>query len=98
MKRAFTLAWLSLVSCSLVLLLRVGYAPRVRAQNLPTIEQLFGFGCDSKTNVCADGNNPSSLLQSADANFYGTAFAGGIGNGASGTVFKVTSAGQLSVI
>jgi len=92
------LAWVSLVSCNLVLLLRVWYPPRVHAQKLPTIQQLFGFGCDPKTNVCADGKNPNSLLQSADANFYGTTFAGGLGDRASGTVFKVTSAGQLTVI
>jgi len=58
--------------------------------------QLFAFGCDSQTGVCANGENPNSLIQSADGNFYGTTSTGGIGNNARGTVFKITSSGQLT--
>ena len=81
------------VSCELALSLGFLFAPKVDAQ---TIQQLFGFACDSKTNVCSDGKTPNSLLQSADGNFYGTTFAGGTGNNASGTVFQITPAGQLT--
>jgi uncharacterized repeat protein (TIGR03803 family) len=57
-----------------------------------TMKPLFAFSCNSSS-VCAQGDNPSSLLQSADGNFYGTAEFGGTGNRAAGTVFKLTSAG-----
>jgi uncharacterized repeat protein (TIGR03803 family) len=72
---------------------------RLPAQNSePTITQLFEFVCNSKTGVCPDGKAPNSLLQSADGNFYGTTTAGGIGNNAAGTVFKITPSGQLSLL
>ena len=83
------------VSCQLALLLGLSFAPQVHAQ---TIQQLFGFACDSRTNLCSDGKVPNSLLQSADGNFYGTTFAGGTGNKASGTVFRTTPAGQLTTL
>ena len=83
------------VCCNLALLLGLSFAPQVHAQ---TIQQLFGFACDSKTNVCSDGKIPNSLLQAADGNFYGTTFAGGTGNQASGTVFQLTPAGQFTTL
>lgn len=91
MRYATTLAF----GCYLALSLGLSFAPQVHAQ---TIQQLFGFACDSKTNICADGKIPNSLLQSADGNFYGTTFAGGTGNNPSGTVFQITSAGQLTTL
>jgi uncharacterized repeat protein (TIGR03803 family) len=76
-------------------LLIVSLVTTARAQ-IPS--QLFAFGCDSQTGVCANGENPNSLIQSADGNFYGTTTTGGIGNAARGTVFKITSAGQLTTL
>jgi uncharacterized repeat protein (TIGR03803 family) len=81
-------------SCHVALLLNLWLAP-VQAQ---TIQQLYGFGCDSKSNVCSEGKIPNSLFQSADGNFYGTTFGGGAGNNASGTVFQITAAGQLTTL
>jgi uncharacterized repeat protein (TIGR03803 family) len=52
---------------------------------------------------CADGEEPVSLLQATDGNFYGTTNAGG-GNKACpntsgcGTVFKMTPAGVLTTL
>ena len=82
------------VSCHVALLLNLWLAP-VQAQ---TIQQLYGFGCDSKSNVCSEGKIPNSLFQSTDGNFYGTTFGGGVGNNASGTVFQITAAGQLTTL
>lgn len=68
----------------------------VHAQS-STIHLVFAFSCNS-SGVCAQGDNPSSLLQSADGNFYGTALFGGMGNHPAGTVFKLTSAGELTTL
>jgi uncharacterized repeat protein (TIGR03803 family) len=74
-------------------------ATTVHAQpSSPTINQLFGFACDSTGKVCPDGEQPNSLIQSADGNFYGTTPLGGTGNRAVGTVFKITASGQLSTV
>jgi uncharacterized repeat protein (TIGR03803 family) len=62
------------------------------------INQLFAFACDSTGKICPDGRQPTSLIESADGNFYGTTAFGGVGNQAAGTVFKITSAGQLTLI
>ncbi len=46
---------------------------------------------------CADGEEPSgALVQAADGNFYGTTFFGGVHK--EGTVFRITNAGQLTVL
>lgn len=63
-----------------------------------TLTTLFAFACDSSTGVCPNGEGPSALLQSADGNFYGTALLGGVGNKASGTIFKLTPNGQLKTL
>lgn len=45
---------------------------------------------------CADGGLPlASLIQGTDGNLYGTTFAGGNG---SGTVFKITTTGNLTTL
>lgn len=63
----------------------------------PVITQLFAFPCNA-SDVCLDGYFPIELIESADGNFYGAAAAGGAGMNAQGTIFKITPAGQLSVI
>ena len=63
----------------------------------PAIHVLFSFPCDA-SGVCPDGYFPSSLVEGVDGNFYGVAAEGGTGLNAQGSVFKITSAGQLSVI
>ncbi len=86
---------LSLIAGFLVLFFAVGLQAQPSA---PIISQLFTFACDSN-NVCLNGEYPNSLLQSADGNFYGTAFLGGAGNvSAGGTVFKITAAGQFTLL
>jgi len=73
-------------------------ASLVTTARAQTPSQLFAFGCDSQTGVCANGENPNSLIQSADGNFYGTTTTGGTGNAARGTVFKITLSGQLTTL
>jgi uncharacterized repeat protein (TIGR03803 family) len=58
------------------------------------VTTLYSF-C-SETN-CADGNAPfGALVQATDGNFYGTTYAGGSYD--DGTVFKLSTAGQLTTI
>jgi uncharacterized repeat protein (TIGR03803 family) len=52
---------------------------------------------------CPDGNQPDSLVQATDGNFYGTTFYGGaIANqycaSGCGTVFRITAAGTLTTL
>ena len=52
---------------------------------------------------CADGTNPSGLIQATDGNFYGETFAGGanctnIFPPGCGTVFKITAGGALTTL
>jgi uncharacterized repeat protein (TIGR03803 family) len=50
---------------------------------------------------CVDGANPvAGLIQATDGNFYGTTEYGGTGTGGlrQGIVFKLTAAGQLTVL
>ena len=63
----------------------------------PSPSLLFSFPCNQDF-VCADGYFPTSLIESPDGNFYGTAAGGGVGMNAQGTVFKMTPSGQVSVI
>jgi uncharacterized repeat protein (TIGR03803 family) len=88
---------LNLIAASFLALF---FGTGVQAQpSAPAITQLFAFACSSSGEVCADGRLPNSLIQSADGNFYGTTLLGGPGNGANGgTVFKITSAGQFTLL
>jgi uncharacterized repeat protein (TIGR03803 family) len=63
----------------------------------PVAATLFAFTCNS-SGACSNGKDPTSLILSGDGNFYGTTVTGGIGNKAAGTVFKITPAGQFSLI
>jgi uncharacterized repeat protein (TIGR03803 family) len=50
---------------------------------------------------CADGIQPSGLLRATDGNFYGTTAAGGAcpySAQGCGTIFKITTAGELTVL
>jgi uncharacterized repeat protein (TIGR03803 family) len=50
---------------------------------------------------CADGSDPSALLQALDGNFYGTTAYGGTGtscSGGCGTVFVITPAGGVTTL
>jgi uncharacterized repeat protein (TIGR03803 family) len=44
---------------------------------------------------CADGENPASLIQATDGNFYGVASFGGMRGG---TIFKITPGAEFSLI
>jgi uncharacterized repeat protein (TIGR03803 family) len=82
----------------LVALLAASLAAVASAQTAnPTITRLYAFRCDASA-VCPDGYFPIELIEGADGNFYGAAAAGGTGLNAQGTIFKITPAGQLSVI
>ena len=59
-----------------------------------TLNPLFTFTCDSTGN-CPNGKVATSLIQSADGNFYGTTAFGGSGSQAAGTVFKLTPSEEL---
>jgi uncharacterized repeat protein (TIGR03803 family) len=61
---------------------------------------LYNFCAQSN---CTDGNQPATLLQVGDGNFYGTTNAGGVNSNCSfsgppgcGTVFKLTPGGELT--
>jgi uncharacterized repeat protein (TIGR03803 family) len=63
-----------------------------------TIKPFFLFKCNSSTNVCPNGQQPTSLIQSADGNLYGTTGFGGNSSQAEGTVFKLSPRRQLTAI
>ena len=72
----------------------------LQAQNSYTYSILYNF-C-SQTN-CADGDEPyASLIEDASGNFYGTTSMGGANTGCGpyrcGTVFKLDSSGNYSVL
>lgn len=70
----------------LFLVLGLSLATAVHAQTF-TITELFGFSCPNS--VCPDGSQPTALIQASDANFYGVD---------SQTVYKITAAGQVTVL
>ncbi len=72
----------------------VGCGTVFRITPTGTLTVLYNFCSQSN---CVDGSRPwAGLLEASDGNFYGTAGAGGA-NGY-GTVFKITPAGQLTVL
>jgi len=70
----------------LFLLLGLSLATALHAQTL-TISELFGFSCPNS--LCPDGSQPTALIQASDGNFYGVD---------SQTVYKITAAGQVTVL
>jgi uncharacterized repeat protein (TIGR03803 family) len=70
----------------LFLVLGLTLAAAVHAQTF-TITELFGFSCPN--GLCPDGSQPTVLIQASDANFYGVD---------SQTVYKITAAGQVTVL
>ena len=72
----------------LVLFLGLFLVNATHAQTL-TITELYGFSCPNS--VCPEGAGPGPLIQASDGNFYG-------GTGTQGGIFKITSAGQLTVL
>jgi hypothetical protein len=62
-----------------------------------SVNSLFTFTCDSNGS-CPNGEVPTSLIQSADGNFYGTTALGGSGSQAAGPVFKLTANGELPTL
>jgi len=79
------------------LLLALSVTTAAHAQTL-TLQELFGFNCTSTS--CPDGKEPDALILASDGNFYGAAeysnTATGVAGG--GTIFKMTAAGQVTVL
>jgi len=63
---------------------------------------LHSFCVISSGEVCADGNDPNSLIQGSDGSFYGTTYEGGTADCClqygDGTAFQITSDGALTPI
>ncbi|MBZ5722289.1 MAG: IPT/TIG domain-containing protein [Acidobacteriia bacterium] len=83
---------------SLAVLLGLAFLTTAKAQN---ITQLFGFPCPNQQfGTCPQGYRPDVLIQASDGNFYGTAqlTTQGTSNPQGGTVFKITPAGQFTLL
>jgi uncharacterized repeat protein (TIGR03803 family) len=61
-----------------------------------TLTTLYSF-CVVNYPFCGDGDNPITLVEGTDGNFYGTTASGGANYNA-GTVFKITTGGMLTTI
>jgi hypothetical protein len=70
----------------LFLLLALSLTTAAHAQPF-TISELFGFSCPN--GLCPDGSQPNALIQASDGNFYGVAEP---------TIYKITAAGQVTVL
>ena len=82
---------------SLTLYLALFLATAAHAQ----ITQVFSFPCpNTLSGVCTDGYAPNVLLQASDENFYGAAQLTTFGSSSpdGGTLFKVTPAGQFTML
>jgi uncharacterized repeat protein (TIGR03803 family) len=70
-----------------------GYGTIFKITPMGKLTTLYNF-CSQHS--CADGYQPSGLVQGADGNIYGTTFYGGTKEW--GTIFKITGAGKLTTI
>jgi uncharacterized repeat protein (TIGR03803 family) len=80
--------WLAVGVCALTILMTIGAS----AQTLTTLYEFC-----AQTN-CPDGEGPDDLVQGTDGNFYGTTQGGGTTSYPGGTVFKITSEGNLTTL
>ncbi len=71
-----------------------GYGTVFEVTQNGSLTTLYSF-CGQSS--CADGLQPSQLLQAGDGTFYGTARYGG-GRSGNGTVFRVTPRGTLTTL
>jgi len=83
------------LSCALL----AGSAHRANAQSVAA----YTFVCNGKTSgQCPQGENPNSLIQASDGNFYGTAVSSGSKQGGQtlfgGTIFSLTPAGKFTLL
>jgi len=83
----------NLVNRILTLLSGLCFVLPIHAQTY-NIQELFGFPCSPFT--CPDGQKPNAIMEASDGNFYGVANGGPVING--GTIFKITSSGQFTVL
>jgi uncharacterized repeat protein (TIGR03803 family) len=70
------------------------------APSAPAISQLFDFSCNGSFSSCPQGFDPTlSPIQLADGNFYGVTWWAGQGSSNNGgTVWKATTAGQVTAL
>jgi uncharacterized repeat protein (TIGR03803 family) len=65
-----------------------------------TFTTLYSFCSQIINNLCADGENPTGLIQGSDGNLYGATYSGGTSTNCPdfgcGTVFKLTPSGTLT--
>jgi uncharacterized repeat protein (TIGR03803 family) len=82
---------------ALAILLGFSSAFAIHAQTV-SLQELYGFNCT--TSGCSDGKEPDALILASDGNLYGVAeysnTATGVAGG--GTIFKMTPAGQVTVL
>jgi len=70
-----------------------GFGTVFRITPSGTLTTLYSFCAQSD---CTDGQQPSTLVQGADGNLYGTTW--GVPNGNVGTIFKITPGGALTTL
>jgi uncharacterized repeat protein (TIGR03803 family) len=71
-----------------------GYGTVYEMTTTGSLTSLYSFCLQTG---CPDGNTPEALILATDGNFYGSTQFGGANKG-SGTVFKITSTGQLTTL
>ena len=74
--------------------------PLSAANSTPTISQVFAFSCNQSFTSCPDGFDPAlGPIQLSNHVLYGTTWWAGQGtSNAGGTVFGVTTSGQIKVL
>jgi uncharacterized repeat protein (TIGR03803 family) len=82
---------------ALALLFGLSSAIATHAQTV-SLQELYGFNCTSSS--CPDGKEPDALILASDGNFYGVAEYSNAPTGVAGggTIFKMTPAGQVTVL